>query len=354
MKRCHCAWLSAGVLALAVLVQATPSQAAQAQSGKLTAAQVNELSRLLPNDTEAISTFNFRQLLDSALVKKYALEHVKMALKQDEVQGVLGSLGFDPLKDLEMIISASPAGGDPEKGLVIITGNFDAAKFQKKAKEVARANDGILKITKQGNFHIWEVSLAGLNLPNLPNVNLPAAFYVTIAEKNTVLMSASKAYLDEALDKVQGKKKTELKKEMAALLPTLNPKQTMAFLVLGSALAKADTSLIPEQFKPVIDQLKALKSLSGGIAVTDGIKMQIGLGTKDADTARQLAQMVRKGVAAAQGFVLLLAAQNEQLAPLGDIVKTIQAKTMGPRVTISAAISKELIENAAKMAKGGQ
>src|SRR5947209_5808966 len=99
-------------------------------------ARAAELDSFLPPDTESYLSINVRQILDSPLIKKNALGHLREALKgTDEVNEILKDLGFDPFRDLDRIIVASPTSTDTDRGLVIVHGTFDVKKFQARAAD---------------------------------------------------------------------------------------------------------------------------------------------------------------------------------------------------------------------------
>src|SRR5438105_4660189 len=89
-------------------------------------ARAGEVDKYLPEDTEVLVSVNVRQIVDSDLFKKYALEQARAALKdQEDVQDVLKELGLDPFKDLDRVLVAKPSGGEQDRGLVIAYGRFD-------------------------------------------------------------------------------------------------------------------------------------------------------------------------------------------------------------------------------------
>src|SRR5262245_60147702 len=106
----------AGLVVLALLAAGTPARAA-------------ELDPYLPADTETFVSINVRQLLDSSLVKKFGLGPARNALKGlDEVEGVLKDLDFDPFKDLDRLVLATPSGKETDRGLIVAYGKFNLAK----------------------------------------------------------------------------------------------------------------------------------------------------------------------------------------------------------------------------------
>jgi hypothetical protein len=175
MIRSRTAWLG-GLLLLAFT--AVPGRAA-------------DIDKFVPEDSEVIATFNVRQLLDSAVVKKIGLDRAKDALKNiEEATDVLKALDFDPFKDLDQVITASPGGNAEDKGLIIAHGKFDVAKFKAKAEEVAKTNGDVLKIHKSGANQIYEVKI---------QAEQDVTLFVAIASKDTILASPGKDYVVDAL-----------------------------------------------------------------------------------------------------------------------------------------------------------
>jgi hypothetical protein len=311
-------------LALAVLCQATPARAAVP-------------TKYLPDDSEIVFTVNVRGFLDAPLVKKNLLDMAKEFLKNQKFQKELAAVGFDPLKDLDGMTYAVPDAADPHKGLTIITGKFDTEKIQQKAAEFAKKNDKVLKISKTGNYQLWE----------LTPPNEDKTIYIVLVDKTTLLASTGKEQVTDALAKADGKKKTELKKKtLANLLKKTDKKQTFCFFALGTALAKIEIPNVGEQAKAVLDEIK---SLSGAVTVGADIKVRINVGTKTAAKAKQLSKKVNQGLLVAQTFLALQS--DERLAPVADLLKTVKARAKESTVTVTFTITKELILEGLKFLK---
>src|SRR5258707_15347454 len=105
-------------LVLAVGLLAAPARAA-------------EVDKYLPSEAEAVMFVNVRQILDSAVVKKYALELAKDGLKNNvDAQQMLNAFGLDPFKDITSFTVATGGGISEPKLLAIMHGTFDVAKIQ--------------------------------------------------------------------------------------------------------------------------------------------------------------------------------------------------------------------------------
>jgi hypothetical protein len=322
-------WFRTGAAALFLLALAVPARAA-------------ELDPLLPDDTEFYLSVNVRQILDSEIVKKFGLDAAKDALKNiDEVNDVLKDLGFDPFKDLDQIIVSAPGGKETDRGLVVFRGRFDVAKFKAKADEVAKDQSDLLKVHKVADgaatHLLYEVSPPGAD----------QALFVAVADKTTILASAGKDYVVDALKKGKAKAKVTLKsKAMQALLEKMDGKQSIALATLSSALAKGDwLDEAPKQVKDVLDKLDAI---GAGVTVTGDVKLQVAGAAKTDRGAKELKSAADTGVKAGLVGLALLAGERKELAAALEVLKTVKVSSKGKVVTITAKVTAEVIADALK------
>src|SRR5262249_50193462 len=109
-----------------------------------------EPDKLLRDDAEAVLVVNVRQILDSPLVHKHALEQAKAAPQTDpQLRQWIAASGVDPLKDVTTL-TLSTAGGANGKVLMVVRGKFDLDKVKTAADDFAKKNPGKLKITEEG------------------------------------------------------------------------------------------------------------------------------------------------------------------------------------------------------------
>ena len=66
-------------------------------------ARAAEPDILLPSTVDSVMQINVRQILESDIVKKYAVEQLKQALDSQDVKKMLSEIGLDPLKDIEQL-----------------------------------------------------------------------------------------------------------------------------------------------------------------------------------------------------------------------------------------------------------
>jgi len=320
-------------LALAALLLAVPARAA-------------ELDKLLPNDTETLLTINVKQIMDAPLVQKLAIDELKKALKNmDEAQKVLDDLGFDPFKDLESITVAVSSGSDTDKNLIIVHGKFDVAKFTAKAEEVAKDMKDVVKISKVAGpgAESAKINLYEVNIPGQPQT-----MYVTIVDKNTMLASAGKDYVLDAIDKQAGRKKSELKsKELKALLGRIDGKQSIWTAVLGSTLEKSPLA----NDDTAKDLIAKVLDAHLGITVDKDLKTEVGITAKTTEDAKKLDEAINDNLNQAVGILSLLAGNQPEIKPLLTVLKTVKPSIKDKTVTIQATVAGDDIEKAIEKLK---
>lgn len=310
-------------LALAVVLLASPARA-------------GEVDPYLPVDTEVYNVFNIRQVLGSALVKKVGIDTIRALLNtQQEITDVLKDLGLDPFKDIDRIISAAPATGEQDKGLVIIRGRFDLEKLKARAAKEAKDQKDIVKPVKIAGQDCYEVVISDAKL----------SLFVGFASKNTILASMSKDYLGDGL-KVKAENRPVLKnKTFQEMLEKLDDKQSLAIVLNGDVLTKGQLGELP-----IKDTLAKITTISGGLTLTDGLKFELTGGTKEAKDARDIKDTLSNYINTGIGLAALGAMQQKELAPLVDFMKSIKTTSSNKTVTIKAELSAEDIN---KLIPGG-
>jgi len=300
-----------------------------------------DLDRYLPADTEVFNVFNVRQILSSPLVKQVGLDNIKELMKQsEELTAILKDLKLDPLKDIDRIISAGPSTGEQDKGLMIIHGRFEVDAWRARAEKEAKDNKDIVKVQKvkdgQGGEHtIYEVAIAEA-LPMAPG---GLSLFIGFASKNTILASASKDYLIDGLKvKPDATKATLKNKAFAEMLAKMDDKQSLSIALIGDVLTKGQLANAPDGIK---DVLKTIAAASGGITVTDGVKVELSAVTKEAGDAKNIKDTLSNGINAAIGFAALAAMNQKELAVLVDFLKSVKVTSRDKTVSIKAELSGE-------------
>jgi hypothetical protein len=304
-------------------------------------ARAADLDPYLPEDTESILNVNVRQILDSDLIKKNALEMAQEVLRgQNEVQDIFKDLGFDPFKDLDRIVVASPGGTEKDRGLIVMHGKFDVAKFKAKAEEVVKNDAEHLKIHKVlgGKHQLYEV--------NMPELDEP--IYVAIPSGDTLVFSPGKDYVLDALKKSGNKEKPALKnKQFQTLLEKLDAKQSISLAVVKTPGITKAMEQAPGDVKEILNTIEAL---GGGLTITDEIKMELVVTAKNAKSAGELQKSAKAGLDLALAGLATLTQMNPApgIELVVDVVKSVKVKNDGANVVIKARITSDTIEEAIK------
>ncbi|HTU20528.1 MAG TPA: hypothetical protein VMG10_20875, partial [Gemmataceae bacterium] len=300
-----------------------------------------ELDPYLPEDSESVLNVNVRQILDSQIVKKNFLETAQEALRSlDQAQDVLNDLGFDPFKDLDRILLASPGGTEKDRGLVIVHGRFDVAKFKKKAEQVAKDEAEHLTIHKilGGKQLLYEV--------NLPDVDDP--LFVALAGGDTLLASAGKDYVVDALKKIGANEKPTLKdKKFQALLEKIDTRQSVSLAMVKNPDILKVLDKASGDIKAMIEKVQAL---GGGLTIGDDVKLELVFTTKTTRDAKELSASAK----ASLNLVLALAAaftQNNDSPEaefVVEIIKGLRITNKKEALVVKGRISSDLIEETLK------
>ena len=282
----------------------------------------------LPADTQALIHLNFRAMIDSPLAKKMGIEKKSEIIKAlDFDVEFIAEIGFDPLKDIDSITIAAPGGGDMEKGLIIVAGKFKADKLLAKLNEEAKNNKDKVKIHKAGDKTIFEIIIPEQQVP----------MFMMIASNNTILASTQKEYLEKALAN-SGSKLAN--KDFSALVEKLDPDLAISMVAVSSAFPSKS---LPEQAKAIMD---GIESIGGGIGIDKDVTLKINVFTKDEDSSKKLKETMDQGMAQALGFLGLMAAQQKELTPVLEFVKSMKTSSKAKMMSLEGKLPGKMIEDA--------
>jgi hypothetical protein len=286
-----------------------------------------EPDKLLPDDAEAVLVVNVRQILDSPLVKKHALEQVKAALQMDaQLKQLLAASGVDPLKDVDSL-TLSTAGGTSGKVLMVVRGKFDLDKVKTAADDFAKKHPGKLKITEEGKTRLYEGEADGKPV------------FAAFIDGTTLVASSAKDFTLETV-KNAGTKAPKVSKEMQAALGNVTGKESLYLAVIVTEELKKLLAANP-QTKEIGPKLE---NLTGGLKLTDALEANVQIQTADAKTAAS----VKKLVDAGKGILTVFAMSDEKIGPVvNEIVKALKITNEKTNVNISLKVTEEMIQKAA-------
>ena len=282
----------------------------------------------LPADTQALIHLNFRAMIDSPLAKKMGIEKEIIKALDFDIE-FIAEIGFDPLKDIDSITIAAPGGGDMEKGLIIVAGKFKADKLVAKANEEAKNNEDKVKIHKAGDKTIFE------SKDFFPDQQVP--MFMMIASNSTILASTQKEYLEKAFAN-SGSKLAN--KDFSALVEKLDPDLAISMVTVSSAFP---SKAIPEPYKAIIE---GIDSIIGGIGIDEDVTLKINVFTKEEDSSKKLKETMDQGMAQALGFLGLMAAQEKELTPVLEFVKSMKTSSKEKMMSLEGKLPSKMIEDA--------
>ena len=299
-----------------------------------------DVEKLLPAETEQVFQLNIKQILESDLVKKYALAQIKQALAGNEAQKTLQALGMDPLKDIDSLTGG--VWGDPKdlKAVIIVRGKFDAEKLFEAAKAAAKKDGDKVSIVTEGDYTLVKVSVE----------NRPEPLYLTVADEKTVLLATDKKLVVTAMKTADDKSaKPQLKKELIALIEQMDGKASMfACGVSSGKVGEIPPNPLFDDVEKLKKQLEKLKSSAMTLRVTTDVAIEVILSMKDADAAEDFGGTVDELLGKAKAFLPFIAMQNANMKPIiGDVTKSLKSKVDKNDVKMTVKLTGDSIGKAA-------
>lgn len=306
-----------------------------------TSLRAADLDPHLPADTESYIDINVKQILASPVIKTVGVERLKGWLNQLEgVEELTRELGFDPFVDLDRVVFAAPRTTEFDRGLIILTGKFDKAKFQKKADDAARDNDDSVKLHRveldaKVTHPVYEFRLAEQKV----------TLFAAVASNKTLLASAKKDYVSDALKQAHAKKKKPALKnqELQSVVQKLDARQGVSLALRGASLGKGGLM----DFIPAVigDNLGRVQVLGGGIGFTDEIKLELVGSTRTENDARVIRDLGVRSVGFAQATLALLGADNRFVVLGRDLLNSVKFGGKGKVVSLSARVTEETLKD---------
>jgi hypothetical protein len=317
-------------------------------AGVATTARAADVDPLLPKETEQVVYMNFKQMLDSDIIKKYAMGQIKQAMQGEDVKGILDSLGLDPLKDLDKATLGLWGSGDETNMVGVVKGKFNYDKLFAAAKEQADKNKDKVEIVtdkagdKDGEK---EVTLVKMTQDSGKPV------FLTVADESTILFGSEKKFAVAALTAFNKKEKAKLSKELLALVMKQDDKSSMYYCAVTEGKLKdvpADAfnglkqlGLDGEKMK---EQLEKMNTVAVSLNLGKEVKFAAVMGMKDADSAEEFGGSLDKLIESVKTFLPFLAgSQPKAKSLIDDLTKSIGVKAKEKDVTLSFALTAKAI-----------
>jgi len=302
--------------------------------------QAADFTKLLPSETEAVMTFNMKQLVASGIYDKYLKERVeKMIDDSKEAGDFMKMTGLDPLTDIGRII-ISGSGSDPSSmsAVVLVEGKFDPAKLNAAMAEAAKKEKDKISVVQDGDLTMYKMS----------QPDSDTALFATIVDEGMMVMATSKDLVKDTLARRAGTKKGTISKELAGVLRKIDDKATMTM----AFVTKGKTEALPIPQPEVAKIVEKIHTISVALDVTKDVSLNIGVGVDDEDSAKELGEQLAAVVPQAKSMVALFAIQQPKLKkPLNDIVNTLKTAVDGQVISLKMVIPSSAVDALMNMLK---
>jgi hypothetical protein len=299
-------------------------------------ARAVEPDKYLPSDSEAVLVINVRQILESPLIKKHALEQIKSQMESNaDAKKFFKATGLDPLRDIhEVIVGATLGGGAEPKFLVVVRGKFDVEKIQEAAIAEAKSQGHEMKVVTKGNLKIFEIKQHG---------NSDKPLYAAFADDKTLIVSQSVEQTETGA-KGDGK----VTPTLATALSKVGGKESVYGAAVVTDQIKKSMASNP-QFRELAPKLEYF---TGIFDLTNEFKAKLSVQTSDAKAADKVKIMLGQFVPV---IGLMAAGQSENLGPtVTELVKKIEIKKDDNNaVNVSLTVTEQMMKEMEDAAKNG-
>jgi hypothetical protein len=307
--------------------------------GLNTTIRAADVEKLIPAEAESYMQLNLKQVIESDLFKKYALNNLKQALEGAEAQKVFKTLALDPLKDIDTVTGGF-WGDDPQnmKGLMVIRGAFDPKKLFEAAEAAANKDGDKVSIVKDGDY-----TLVKFTMPNRPE-----PVFASVVDEKTIVGATDKKLVTAAM-KAADSSKSAIKESLATLVKKMDGKASM--FVCGVSSGKVnDIPPIPgiEDPEKLKKQLEKMETSSMTLKVTGDVAMEITMSMKDGEAANDFGETVADLLGKAKALLPLVGGQQPQMKPIiTDITKSLKSKVEMKDIAITMKLTGGSIGKAA-------
>lgn len=303
------------------------------------AVRAAEPDKLLPANAEFVLTLNLKQIIDSDIIKQYALEQIKQTLQGADAKKVLGELGLDPLKDVsKVVVSGSGNDATDTKFLIIVHGKFDPEKLFKSAEAYTKKNADHFSLLADGKDKMFKYQ---------PDTGNP--LYATVVDENLIVAASDRKLVTAAL--AASGKKAAVSKELGALIAKMDEKASLWVVgVTKDKIANIKPGGKQGQLPPEVKAyLEKMDTFSLVIRITKDISLDVALGMKDTTTADDLGKLLDEKLMELKGFLPFVAASKPQLKPVVEAAKSIKSTVKDKSVTITGKLPGTAIGQLLKM-----
>jgi hypothetical protein len=276
-----------------------------------------ELLRLAPADTRLLAGVQ----VDQGKVTPFGRFLLsRMKTDDKEFQNFVTTTGFDPTRDVDELLIATPATA-PKSGIALVRGHFNTASIMATAKEKGATVEDYQGITL--------LSPPKGKTPQTGAVAFLNATIAVLGEMDHVKAAIARRSASSTLDAAIERKAAELSGTHHAWVVSIIPVAEMAGRVPNANLSGAMKG----------NAFQAIEQVSGGADFTDGVKISAEAVTRSDKDATALADVVRFLASFAQ-----MNQQSPQPPGLAAVLESLDLKTEGNVARISFRVPEAQIE----------
>ena len=293
-----------------------------------------EPDKLLPAEADTVVSVNIKQILDTDIIKKYALETLKQVLDGQDAKKLLTELGLDPLKDIDrVVVGANIKGRTDSKFLMIVHGSFDPDRLYKAAEKQSKVDADRFAMIKDGDTVVFKYTPENGENP----------IYGTVVNDKTVIAASDRKMIANALKAAETGKKAPIKTELADLVKRMDEKSSV--YACGIVKGKFDDFKLPAGGNMPVD-LEAIQklipmteSMAVSVKVGADVAVEVTLGMKDTDTAGEMRNALDDLIKQVKPLAALAGAAEPRAKPLADILNTVKTSSKDKDVTVSGKVT---------------
>lgn len=271
-------------------------------------ARAAELDKILPDDTEYVVCVNLKQIVGSAIGKKFVVPLVEAQLDTEEAKAIVKLTGLKPLEDFASVTLGGSGASTDKKWLGLIRGTFNLDKINEAVDAAAKKHADKVKIEEIGNVRLCTVTIP--KTKDTEEQKVHAAFL-----SKEVLIFAPLEETVKAAIKKKDRDETKVNKDLKGLLGKIDSTQGVWLASVVGEGGKAELGKLMDK-----DQVAKIKSATGGILFGDKVKARFSVQTTDAKTAKDFKQKLEgfRGLA-----LMMLNGMELPIKDLGPILTEV-------------------------------
>jgi hypothetical protein len=219
----------------------------------------------------------------------------------------------------------------------VVTGSFHPARIRAAADQFAQAHPDAVAVSKLESVPVYE--------DRTKEKSAGAPRYFALLDKQTVVVTPSKEYMAQAIAKSAGKRQSKLDAGLRGLMDRQASGQSLWLAGVASKEMKQQLAKNAGGMKDFADKIQ---SVSGGLALSDEIRLHFRVQTSDANAAR----VVRQQLEAAKAVAVLAVSVNDELKDYSptimDVLNAIRFSQDQGAVSLELTIGANLIEKGIK------